>query len=121
MGSVNFDSLTQQIKLEDIRARLKTGPASGEQIAELLGVVYNSALPYLSHLRDLGLAHRPDFSKLWVAGPSMAWLAAQELGADPAPPKVVRSDAAGSRSHVRRDPLVEALFGPAKITPPSEQ
>jgi hypothetical protein len=119
MGTVNFGSLTQQMKLEEIRARLKTGPASGEQIATLLGVMYDSALPYLSHLRDLGQAHRPDFSKLWVAGPSMAWLATQEL--DPAPPKVVRVDATASRNHVRRDPLVEALFGPAKSAAQQEQ
>jgi predicted NAD/FAD-dependent oxidoreductase len=121
MSTINFVALSQQLKLEEIRARLKTGPASVEDIAALIGVMYHSVMPYLAHLRDQGQAHRPDFSKLWVSGPSMAWLAAMESGTDPAPPKVVRTDAASkSRNHVRRDPLVEALFGPAKA-PQQEQ
>lgn len=117
MGTVSFASPTQQAKLDEIRALLKSGPASGEQVADLLGVVYDSALPYLNHLRGLGQAQRPEPGRLWMAGPSAAWLAALERD----PPKVVRVDAAAAgRQHVRRDPLVAALFGPAKTRPPSE-
>lgn len=113
MGDNRFNTPAQQARLNAVSALLQQNVYTGvDAVAQLLGVDNPSALPYLQELRECGLAHRREPSRRWSAGPSAAWLAAQER--ESGLPHVIQSYANRTvAGKARRDPLVEALFGPA--------
>lgn len=105
MGGTYFNTEGQQARLSLVLALIRReGAVTQDQVATLLRVARGSALPYLHHLRDKGLAHRRDPGKRWLAGPSHEAPVVRSVAAVVVPTKV----------RVRRDPLVEALFGPAR-------
>lgn len=107
MGAINFCTEHQQASLAAVAALVtQYGGATQDDVARLLGLARPSALPYLHALRDEGLIHRRMHSKVWVPGPADDWAGM------PDGPLVRQSSAPRSGGGARRDPLVEALFGP---------
>lgn len=117
MGGTNFNTDGQKARVALVLALIRREGATQDQVGALLRVARSSALPYLHYLRDDGLVHRREHSKLWVAGPSHDWMVADQLLPDAPVVRSVAATAARNSVWVRRDPLVEALFGPAR---PSE-
>jgi hypothetical protein len=96
---------------------IEHGASSNELIGALLAITPKSALVYLHRLRVDGRAHRRAGTKLWAAGPDQKWFDVEQGAPDTSPKR--RCFAYYQTGRARRDPLVEALFGPAQPAPAS--
>lgn len=113
-----FTTPEQMVKLAALRLLLCGQSLSTiPEASRTLGVSQRSVLPFLYHLRDRGEAHSCQSGRLWKAGPSKAWLKAKQpaMPREDGPRRTVIHSYANrtSSGQARRDPLVEALFGPA--------
>lgn len=92
----------------------ENGVCTPEQIGALLRIATASAMAYLRFLRDDGRAHKIcQIPALWAPGPDQAWLDAEKtIALEDTPAQVTVACCQTGRA--RRDPLVEALFGPAR-------
>lgn len=99
--------------IKRISAALAEGDLTIADIAEEFGMPTSTAYGHLTHMESQGLVHRTgkldeNRRRLWASGPKP--VEAEQEEAEENPARAVPAQQLG----MARDPLVEALFGPAK-------